>query len=138
MCLPGRAWRTTIPISKIQPDGKALEVSAVWRGPIRATSNSARRVHLDRTARRYRVHVYRKMSDIRFPPPVKLWVFVDEHPDSINDGWLVNCVNCFSGWTDLPGSYHAGACGFGFADGHGEIRKWQDKYNPATQKGTVQ
>ena len=78
------------------------------------------------------------MSDIRFPPPVKLWVFVDEHPDSINDGWLVNCVNCFNGWTDLPGSYHDGACGFGFADGHGEIKKWQDKYNPAKQAGTVQ
>src|SRR5262252_7231384 len=68
-------------------------------------------------------YVYRKMTDIHFPPPVNLWVFVDEHPDSINDGWLVNCVTCFTGWTDLPGSYHAGGCGFGFADGHAEIKK---------------
>ncbi len=83
-------------------------------------------------------YVYKKMTDIRTPPPVKLWVFVDEHGDSINDGWLVNCVDCFTGWTDLPGSYHAGACGFGFADGHAEIRKWRDTYNAATKAGTVQ
>ena len=54
-----------------------------------------------------------------------IWVFVDEHPDSINDG-------CFSTlaptntWNDLPASYHNGACGFAFADGHDEIRKWLD------------
>ena len=83
-------------------------------------------------------YVYRKITDIRYPPPSGLWVFVDEHPDSINDGWLVNCVTCFNGWTDLPGSFHAGACGFGFADGHAEIRKWRDTYNPATKAGTVQ
>jgi prepilin-type processing-associated H-X9-DG protein len=41
------------------------------------------------------------------------------------------------GWTDLPASYHDGACGIGFADGHGEIHKWKDTYNPATGKGTV-
>jgi prepilin-type processing-associated H-X9-DG protein len=69
---------------------------------------------------------YQKMSDIKNPPPVNLWVFVDEHPDSINDGWLIpNPVNLNS-WTDLPASYHNGACGFGFADGHAEIKKWQD------------
>ena len=83
-------------------------------------------------------YVYKKLSDIQFPPPVNVWVFVDEHPDSINDGWLVNCVTCFMGWTDLPGSYHDGACGFGFADGHAEIKKWQDTYNPNTKAGTVQ
>jgi prepilin-type N-terminal cleavage/methylation domain-containing protein/prepilin-type processing-associated H-X9-DG protein len=67
---------------------------------------------------------YDKMTDIKAPPPAMLWVFVDEHPDSINDGWtIMNCPDPNS-WTDLPASYHNGACGFGFADGHGEIRKW--------------
>jgi prepilin-type processing-associated H-X9-DG protein len=27
---------------------------------------------------------------------------------------------------DLPGSYHARACGFSFADGHAELKKWLD------------
>lgn len=70
---------------------------------------------------------YQKMSDIKHPPPVMLWVFVDEHPDSINDGWLINGMPGGGGWGDLAASYHAGSCGIGFADGHAEIHKWKDK-----------
>lgn len=69
-------------------------------------------------------YCYNKMSDIRVPSPTKLWVFVDEHPDSINDGWLIITVTNPNQWNDLPASYHNGACGFGFADGHAEIKKW--------------
>ena len=67
---------------------------------------------------------YNKMTDILNPPPAKLWVFVDEHPDSINDGWTITGVTDPNQWVDLPASYHNGACGFGFADGHAEIKKW--------------
>lgn len=72
-------------------------------------------------------YTYQKLSDIRRPPPSNLWVFVDEHPDSINDGWLTDSWPGGGGWGDLPASYHAAACGLGFADGHAEIRKWRDK-----------
>jgi len=67
---------------------------------------------------------YNKITDINNPPPAKLWVFVDEHPDSINDGWTITDVTNPNNWVDLPASYHNGACGFGFADGHAEIKKW--------------
>ena len=67
---------------------------------------------------------YDKMSDIIHPPPSRLWVFVDEHPDSINDGWTIMGVTDPNNWVDLPASYHNGACGFGFADGHAEIKHW--------------
>jgi len=30
-------------------------------------------------------------------------------------------------WLDAPGSYHNGACGLAFADGHSEVHKWQAK-----------
>ncbi len=70
---------------------------------------------------------YQKMADIQHPPPSMLWVFVDEHPDSINDGWTIMNVNDPNNWTDLPASYHNGACGFGFADGHAEIKKWLEQ-----------
>jgi prepilin-type N-terminal cleavage/methylation domain-containing protein/prepilin-type processing-associated H-X9-DG protein len=69
---------------------------------------------------------YQKMSDIRDPVPSKLWVFVDEHPDSINDGWTITGVTDPNNWTDLPASYHGGAAGFCFADGHAEIKHWQE------------
>jgi prepilin-type N-terminal cleavage/methylation domain-containing protein/prepilin-type processing-associated H-X9-DG protein len=67
-----------------------------------------------------------KMTDFRNPSGII--VFMDEHPDSINDGWMVFCTGADPAerttWSDLPASYHNGACGFSFADGHSEIRKW--------------
>ena len=59
--------------------------------------------------------------------PANRYVFVDEHPDSINDGYFLNDANrqTLSHWGDLPASFHNGACGFSFADGHSEIHKWR-------------
>jgi len=56
--------------------------------------------------------------------PAKTWLFLDEHPDSINDGYFINNPTG-SAWQDIVASYHNGACGFSFADGHSEIRKWK-------------
>jgi prepilin-type N-terminal cleavage/methylation domain-containing protein/prepilin-type processing-associated H-X9-DG protein len=64
-----------------------------------------------------------KMSDMKFPGPAETWVHLDEHPDSMNDAGFFNPhVNAF---VDLPASYHNGAGGFSFADGHSEVHKWK-------------
>jgi prepilin-type N-terminal cleavage/methylation domain-containing protein/prepilin-type processing-associated H-X9-DG protein len=67
-----------------------------------------------------------KTTSIIGPSPSEAWVMVDEHPDGINDGWMA--VRMYTDgrayWRDLPASYHNGACGFSFADGHAEIKKW--------------
>jgi prepilin-type N-terminal cleavage/methylation domain-containing protein len=68
---------------------------------------------------------YNKITDIVRPSPVDLFVLVDEHPDSINDGWLITDEQEVQ-WVDLPASYHNHACGFSFADGHSTIHKWVD------------
>jgi prepilin-type N-terminal cleavage/methylation domain-containing protein/prepilin-type processing-associated H-X9-DG protein len=76
--------------------------------------------------------IFLKESDFMVPGPVKTWVFVDEHPDSINDGLFAMKMptpSVYPGatiWEDIPASYHNGACGFAFADGHAEIHKWRD------------
>jgi len=57
------------------------------------------------------------------PNPANTWLTVDEHPDSINDAFFV-CDPAASAWGDAPASYHNGACGFSFVDGHAEIKKW--------------
>ncbi len=62
-----------------------------------------------------------KQSDC--PSPAKTWLVLDEHPDSINDGYFINSATA-GNWQDIPASYHNGACGFSFADGHSEIKKW--------------
>jgi prepilin-type N-terminal cleavage/methylation domain-containing protein/prepilin-type processing-associated H-X9-DG protein len=70
---------------------------------------------------------YNNMSDIVNPIPSTLWVFVDEQADSINDGYMETQPSMYPGsWEDLPASYHNGAGGYGFADGHAEIHKWLD------------
>ncbi|MGH7870207.1 MAG: hypothetical protein ACREP9_21840, partial [Candidatus Dormibacteraceae bacterium] len=55
--------------------------------------------------------------------PSKTWLFLDEQPDSINDGYYITNPTD-NHWDDVPASYHNGACGFSFADGHAEIKKW--------------
>jgi prepilin-type N-terminal cleavage/methylation domain-containing protein/prepilin-type processing-associated H-X9-DG protein len=71
---------------------------------------------------------YHKTTDFR--SAAGIFVLLDEHPDSINDGWYVYCSTAGPGelteWSDLPASYHNGACGFSFADGHSEIHRWLD------------
>jgi len=69
---------------------------------------------------------FRKQSDIIKPGPAQCWVTIDENPWSINDGWFVSDPNQPSVWVDCPASYHNGACGLSFADGHSEIKKWHD------------
>jgi prepilin-type N-terminal cleavage/methylation domain-containing protein/prepilin-type processing-associated H-X9-DG protein len=60
--------------------------------------------------------------------PSEIFVMLDEHPDSINDGYYLIDPNPNTGqWGDLPASYHNGAGGFSFADGHSEVHKWHYK-----------
>ncbi|MCX6927950.1 MAG: hypothetical protein NT154_32785, partial [Verrucomicrobia bacterium] len=57
------------------------------------------------------------------PGPTDTTVFMDEHPDSINDPG--NFPPVASGFWDIPSTMHDGAAGFSFADGHAEIHKWK-------------
>jgi prepilin-type N-terminal cleavage/methylation domain-containing protein/prepilin-type processing-associated H-X9-DG protein len=67
--------------------------------------------------------IFNRLSQI--PTPSGIWVLVDEREDSIDDSYLgVDMVESkFGNW---PASYHNGACGFAFADGHTEIKSWKD------------
>jgi len=73
--------------------------------------------------------VYYKSSDIIEPGPSQLWVFMMEHPNSIAGGVLtVRCLEqgAAARIYDYPASYHGGADGLSFADGHAEIHKYLD------------
>lgn len=63
-----------------------------------------------------------KVHDI--PNPKMTWLTIDEHPDSINDGFFVSDTAA-SSWMDIPGTLHSGATSFSFVDGHVESRKWR-------------
>ncbi len=60
--------------------------------------------------------------------PTLTFVFLDEREDSINDGTFFTAVDDPGYLTDIPASYHGGAGGFSFADGHAEIHPWRSAY----------
>jgi prepilin-type N-terminal cleavage/methylation domain-containing protein/prepilin-type processing-associated H-X9-DG protein len=73
--------------------------------------------------------IVKKIVGLGQPGASESWVFVDEHPDSINDGAFY--VNPYANgtaaqWIDTVGSFHDGACTFSFADGHAEIKRWSE------------
>jgi prepilin-type N-terminal cleavage/methylation domain-containing protein/prepilin-type processing-associated H-X9-DG protein len=76
--------------------------------------------------------VYRKTSHILDPGPTRTFVLLDEREDSINDGYFVVDMAGYpdqpNSWriVDYPASYHNGAGGMSFADGHSEIKSWRD------------
>jgi len=73
---------------------------------------------------------YVKETDLTVPGPANTWLLVDENQQSINDAWMVEDPSEGSTenpeWVDCPASYHDGACGISFCDGHAEIHKWRD------------
>ena len=68
--------------------------------------------------------IVKRLGDFKSLPPQRIFVFTEEHPDSINDPLLFVNMSTWL-WTDLPGSFHEGACWFTFADGHLEQRAWE-------------
>lgn len=71
---------------------------------------------------------FMKLTDIAIPD--QIFAFIEEHPDSINDGYFLNKAYSYE-WIDLPASYHNGAASLSFADGHQEAHRWQ---RPSTKK----
>lgn len=73
---------------------------------------------------------YSKGSDIIRPTPANAFVFADESPDSIDDGYMQmastqQAALTWGNFPNIPACYLEGGCGFSFADGHGEIHRWQ-------------
>jgi prepilin-type processing-associated H-X9-DG protein len=79
--------------------------------------------------------IYYKTAEV--DNPAMRYVFIDEHPDGINAGGFANRMVEVPGNAriiDYPASYHNGAGGISFADGHAEIKKWLDaRTRPAPQ-----
>ena len=53
----------------------------------------------------------------------EIFIFMDEHPDTINDGFFMNRLANFE-WGNLPGSYHGGGANLSYADGHAAFHRW--------------
>jgi prepilin-type N-terminal cleavage/methylation domain-containing protein len=60
----------------------------------------------------------------------QIWVFIDEHPASINDGGFGHRMpdsfaqTASRGWVDYPAGFHGNSGALSFIDGHAEVHKW--------------
>ena len=72
-----------------------------------------------------------KLTEVVTPGPAMVYVFLDEHPDSINDAlfqFIAGAPPVAATWQDLPASMHCGGSGnLSFVDGHSEIHKWLER-----------
>ncbi len=75
-------------------------------------------------------NVYAKQSTIS--QPAKIFVFLDMREDRVNwsnfmmdmSGYSPNNPSLYKWGSDMPGFYHNRGCGFSFADGHSELKRW--------------
>jgi prepilin-type N-terminal cleavage/methylation domain-containing protein len=90
--------------------------------------------------------VYSKLSQLNgaAAPVSKIFVFLDMREDIVNwgnfmidmSGYSPTDPSLYAFTSDLPGMSHHRACGFSFADGHSEIRRWLDpRTMPPLQDG---
>ena len=76
--------------------------------------------------------LYKKKSQIDGDQPAARFLFIEEHPGSINDGGLIFSMQGYPNEAqktliiDFPGAYHEGACALSFADEHAELHAWGD------------
>ncbi len=117
----------------------SVQIEAGWNSRIRSYSMNALIGNAGAfSANGYNINNPRykqffKQSQI--PKPSDIFVFLDEHPSSIDDGYFVNkesaqgayssSVTAYPVWIDLPGSYHNRSAAFAFADGHSTLHRWQ-------------
>jgi len=69
---------------------------------------------------------WKRLTDIVRPLPTELFVFIDEHPDTMVDAQFGNPVQ-IPGldqiWWDMPADRHNQGAGLSFADGH--VARWR-------------
>jgi len=77
---------------------------------------------------------WEKLTTITKPNPCELFVFIDEHPDTMLDSQFGNPVQIpiyAQIWWDKPADRHNQGCNLSFVDGHVEHWRWKVPKTPA-------
>jgi len=77
---------------------------------------------------------WKRLTDIVRPPPSKLFVFIEEHQDTLLDAQFGNPVQqpyWPDMWFDKPADRHNQGGTLSFADGHAERWRWKIPKTPA-------
>ncbi len=71
-------------------------------------------------------YVYKKLANMSRPGPSKTWVFIEESPIGIDDGYFAVDPTQLNTWFNVPSVLHGNASEMAFADGHSDTRQWTD------------
>jgi prepilin-type N-terminal cleavage/methylation domain-containing protein/prepilin-type processing-associated H-X9-DG protein len=90
----------------------------------------------------YKYTVFHKTSGFVKLGSSDAFVYVDENPASLNDGFLLVYPESKSGIGDKPAVNHGHSSSFSFADGHAALKKWANVFligasGPATASDPV-
>jgi prepilin-type N-terminal cleavage/methylation domain-containing protein/prepilin-type processing-associated H-X9-DG protein len=84
---------------------------------------------------RFNPNLVQFLKMTQFPGPANFYVFIEEHPDTINDGYFMNRWDVIQ-WGNLPASWHNSAANISWADGHVERHRWiPNTVRPPVQGG---
>jgi prepilin-type N-terminal cleavage/methylation domain-containing protein len=132
-------WNGSLGVWKCPGDKSTSNFGGVRYPRVRSVSMNCYMNNEDWTNSPFKV--FERTTDIVAPSPSQTWVLIDELGDSINNGSFalqdhdIDPMNLsaleFLNW---PAGYHAGAGALNFADGHSEIKRWQD---PRTLTGGI-
>jgi prepilin-type N-terminal cleavage/methylation domain-containing protein/prepilin-type processing-associated H-X9-DG protein len=70
---------------------------------------------------------FEKLSQVTNPPPARLFVFIDENEETLEDdqfGYPMINSGYYGAWFDMPSNRHHQGGDFSFADGHVEFWHW--------------
>lgn len=80
--------------------------------------------------------VFKKTTELNELSPSDAFIFIEEHPDSINDGYFQVSMSSTT-FPDIHGSNHGGGVGtLSFADGHVDKHIWD--FHPPVRKIKLQ
>jgi prepilin-type processing-associated H-X9-DG protein len=78
--------------------------------------------------------VFRKYANLAQLGPANAFIYTDENPASINDGFLL--ITLPDPDDDRPAVNHGNSSSLTFADGHAQLHKWSDAYLTPPRNGT--
>lgn len=64
--------------------------------------------------------------------PALTHTFLDEHPDTLNDGFFMNRLEELPRWGNLPATWHRKSTSLAFLDGHVEVHRWRVTTGPGS------
>jgi prepilin-type N-terminal cleavage/methylation domain-containing protein len=76
---------------------------------------------MDKEQQQNPFRIFIKDSDLAAGRPASIWVLMDEHPASLDDGWFEVTMDDSMPFAALPATRHQNACVLNFADGHTEV-----------------